>query len=124
MKLAQLLSIFSQLKWGEYSLNEVVSICRDSRLVVPGSVYVAIRGQQLDGHKFIAEACQAGAIGLILESESNLPSNYRGAVVLVNNTRVALNKLAGRYYGNPAENLFCVGVTGTNGKTTTAYLTE
>lgn len=124
VKLAQLLSIFSQLKWGEYSLNEVVSICRDSRLVVPGSVYVAIRGQQLDGHKFIAEACQAGAIGLILESESNLPSNYRGAVVLVNNTRVALNKLAGRYYGNPAENLFCVGVTGTNGKTTTAYLTE
>lgn len=124
MKLAQLLSVYSQLKWGDDPLAEVTSVCRDTRSMKAGSLYVAIRGQALDGHDYISQACAGGAIGLVVENEAKVPLDYRGAVVVVDNSRKALDILASRFFGNPAQNLFCVGVTGTNGKTSTTLLTE
>ncbi|MBK9041383.1 MAG: UDP-N-acetylmuramoyl-L-alanyl-D-glutamate--2,6-diaminopimelate ligase [Bdellovibrionales bacterium] len=124
MKLAQLLSVYSQLKWGDDPLAEVTSVCRDTRSMKAGSLYVAIRGQALDGHDYISQACAGGAIGLVVENEAKVPLDYRGAVVVVEDSRRALDILASRFFGNPAQNLFCVGVTGTNGKTSTTLLTE
>lgn len=124
MKVSQLLSIFPQLKWGDAALAEVVDVTQDSRQVKKGSVFVAIRGTAGDGHDFLPAVVEAGAIAVIVEDESTLPASFRGAIVKVPSSRVALDQLASRYFGNPAQELFCVGVTGTNGKTTVTYMIE
>ncbi|MCB0391758.1 MAG: UDP-N-acetylmuramoyl-L-alanyl-D-glutamate--2,6-diaminopimelate ligase [Bdellovibrionales bacterium] len=124
MKLAQLLAIYPQLKWGEYVNQDVTNLCDDSRKVERGSVFVAVKGYAVDGHKFIQEVIDKGAIALIVEDETYIPTNYLGAQVKVNDSRKALNLLASRFYDDPAQKLFCVGITGTNGKTSTAYLIE
>ncbi len=124
MKLAQLFSIFGRLKWGSDPDREVIKICRSSNEVTAGSVFVAIRGQTFDGHQFVAQACARGAIGVVVEDESVVPTDYAGAVVKVPDTRAALDDLAARFFAYPARELFCVGVTGTNGKTTVTYMVE
>ncbi len=124
MKLAQLLSAFDQLKWGNATHADVKDLTQDSRKVGPGTVFVAIRGSSGDGHRFLDKAAKAGAVALVVEDESAVPKDFAGAVVKVPSTRVALDRLAPRFFGNPAENLFCVGVTGTNGKTTVTYMIE
>ncbi|MCB0406681.1 MAG: UDP-N-acetylmuramoyl-L-alanyl-D-glutamate--2,6-diaminopimelate ligase, partial [Bdellovibrionales bacterium] len=124
MKLAQLFSIYPEYRVGETIHKDVVNICRDSRDVVPGSVFVAISGYKVDGHEYISKAIENGAIGIVAESTAKIPKEYSGAVVIVTDTRVALQKLASHFYGNPASELFCVGVTGTNGKTTITYMVE
>lgn len=124
MKLSQLLSVFPQLKLGQYPTREVSGIYSDSRQVGPDAVFVAVRGYTMDAHDFIPQACQAGAIAVIVESEDKVPVDYQGAIVVVENTREALDQLAARFYGGPADQLFCVGVTGTNGKTTVTYMIE
>lgn len=124
MKLAQLLSIFPQLRWGDATDKTVAEITQDSRQVKPGTVFVAIRGTTGDGHQFLQKACDQGAIALVVEDDKNIPPAYTGAVVKVHSTRRALDQLAMRFYGNPAAQLFCVGVTGTNGKTTITYMVE
>ncbi len=124
MKVAQLLSVFTELKWGEAALLEVADITQDSRAVKKGSVFVAIRGTAADGHRFLATAVEKGAVGLIVEDESLIPPGFTGAVVKVASACHALDQLAQRFFDNPARELLCVGVTGTNGKTTTVYMIE
>jgi UDP-N-acetylmuramoyl-L-alanyl-D-glutamate--2,6-diaminopimelate ligase len=124
MKLAQLFSVFPQLKWGDAAQNEVVELTQDSRRVKPGVVFVAVNGTSSDGHKFIPEVVEKGALALVVESEVAIPKSYKGAIVKVANSREALDRLAARFYGEPAQNLFCVAVTGTNGKTSTTYMVE
>ncbi|MGE0526818.1 MAG: UDP-N-acetylmuramoyl-L-alanyl-D-glutamate--2,6-diaminopimelate ligase [Bdellovibrionales bacterium] len=129
MKLAQLLSIFPQLRWGEDiaegSANmDVREVTSDSRQAGPGVVFVAIRGTTSDGHRYLPQAAERGAVALIVEEDSAIPSTYRGAVVKVPSTRHALDQVAARFYGSPGDQLFCVGVTGTNGKTTVTYMIE
>lgn len=124
MKLAQLLSVFPQLKFGETAHAEVKEVTSDSRAVKAGAVFVAIRGTSGDGHDFLAAAASTGAIALVVEDESGVPADYKGAVVRVPSTRQALDLLAQRFFGEPAKKLFCVGVTGTNGKTTITYMIE
>lgn len=103
---------------------EVSSLCFDSRRLEPGCVFVAIRGGKSDGHAYLGEAMKKGAIALIVEDDQNISREYHGFVVKVADTREALNRLAAVYYGEPAKQMFCVGVTGTNGKTTTTYMVE
>jgi UDP-N-acetylmuramoyl-L-alanyl-D-glutamate--2,6-diaminopimelate ligase len=124
MKLAQLLSLFPQLKWGDAAGADVLEVTQDSRAVKPGSLFVAIRGSSGDGHQHLAAAVKQGAIGLVVEDEHNIPSGFSGAVVKVASTRQALDLIAQRFFGEPAKQLFCVGVTGTNGKTTITYMIE
>jgi len=124
MKLAQLLSLFPQLQWGDAAGEDVLEVTQDSRAVKPGSVFVAIRGTSGDGHQHLADAAGKGAIALVVEDASAIPKDYKGAIVKAASTRQALDLLAQRYFGEPAKELFCVGVTGTNGKTTITYMVE
>lgn len=126
MKLAQLLSLFPQLRLGEANASqEVAEITQDSRKSGPGTVFVAIRGTAADGHQFLPDLSKSNrALALIVEDDAGIDPQFKGAVVKVSDTRRALDQLAMRFYGNPAAQLFCVGVTGTNGKTTITYMVE
>ena len=93
----------------------------DSRRVGEGDLFVAIRGgEQADRHQFVADAEVRGAQAVVIEDESVLTQT--AARVVVGDCRVALARLAARFYGYPANALCMVGLTGTNGKTTTALL--
>ncbi len=124
MRLAQLLSIYPSLRWGDDPNVEVTGVTQDSKKIEKGSVFVAIRGSKSDGHDYLTQVCDRGAIGVVVEDKKRVPATFRGAVVEVQDTRLALDHLAAHYFGRPAEKLFCVGVTGTNGKTSITYLTE
>jgi UDP-N-acetylmuramoyl-L-alanyl-D-glutamate--2,6-diaminopimelate ligase len=96
----------------------------DSRKVVPGSVFVALRGADVDGHQYLGQALGLGATAIVVEE---LPANFdpaMSAALVVEDTRRALAPLACRFYGNPAREIRLIGVTGTNGKTSTSYLVE
>ena len=98
----------------------VSSISYDSRKARPGSVFVALRGIHADGTAFAREAISRGAVAAL--SESAAPSDVRVVWVQVPDARMALAALAAIFYGDPSEELVLVGITGTNGKTTTSYL--
>ena len=104
---------------------EVHAIRYDSRQVGPGDLFVCIRGFRSDGHDFIQAAWAAGAVAVLVErhdlSEQAL---HGGTVVKVANARQSLAAVACRFYGHPSRKLTMIGVTGTNGKTTTTYLIE
>lgn len=124
MKLTQFFSELSNVRWGDAAQIEVAGLTQDSRQVRAGMVFVAIRGTNSDGHQFLSTAARAGALALVVEDEAQIPSEYSGAVVKVASTRQTLESLAQKFYGDPARALFCVGVTGTNGKTTITYMVE
>lgn len=128
MKLHQLFSYFQNiapLEPASQALDEkVVSVCFDSRKILPGSVFVAIKGATADGHLYLQQAVQNGAIALVVENKSNVPENYPHVVVEVPDTREILDILATRFYNFPSQDLFCFGVTGTNGKTSVTYILE
>lgn len=124
MTLAQLFAELSPLTWGDSAAQDVSGLCFDSRSLAAGCVFVAVRGSRHDGHDFLDAAVRAGALGLVVEDQRRVPANFRGAVAVVDDARGVLNRLAARWYGEPATRLFCVGVTGTNGKTTTTYMVE
>jgi UDP-N-acetylmuramoyl-L-alanyl-D-glutamate--2,6-diaminopimelate ligase len=92
----------------------------DSRRVQPGFVFFAVKGFQDDGHLYVRDAVQRGAVGVVVERPVAVPPPV--GVVRVSNVRRALALAAARFYGHPAERLHMVGVTGTNGKTTTTHL--
>lgn len=96
----------------------------DSREVSPGDLFVALRGAHNDGHAFVARAVELGAAALLVEAIPD-PASRRGVpAVRVADTRRALAPIATRFFGNPASELSLIGVTGTNGKTSTTYLVE
>jgi len=100
---------------------EISAIVFDSRKVVPGSLFVAVSGTQVDGHDFIDQAISMGAVAVICEE---LPAHVTGEVdfFMVANSASALGIVAANFYDNPSSKLKLVGVTGTNGKTTIATL--
>lgn len=99
----------------------IVDITFDSRQVAPGSLFVAVKGTQSDGHDYIEKAIEKGAAAILAET---LPRPLPEGVtwVQVVNSAAALGIAAANFYGNPSEKLSIVAVTGTNGKTTTATL--
>ena len=101
--------------------KEITSIECDSRKIKLGSLFVAVRGYNVDGHKFIPLVTLAGAAAIVCEE---LPERLESTVtyIRVANSAVALGYLASQWWGNPSRKLKLVGVTGTNGKTTTATL--
>jgi UDP-N-acetylmuramoyl-L-alanyl-D-glutamate--2,6-diaminopimelate ligase len=103
--------------------REAVDIVYDSRRARPGSVFVALKGSQTDGHRFVGEAVRRGAVAVVLEE---LPEYRDREVVYVRvpHSRRALAQMAAVYYGHPEKRLLLVGVTGTNGKTTTTHLIQ
>lgn len=101
--------------------GEIAGIAIDSRKVVPGGLFVAMRGTQTDGHAYIAAAEEAGARIVVCEQ---LPGQQSAQVtyVTVKDSEEAAGRMATTFYGNPTERMQLVGVTGTNGKTTIATL--
>lgn len=89
-----------------------------------GSVFVAIRGTSRDGHQFLQEVCAKNPAAVVVEDVAAVPKDFLGDVIAVVSTRAALMQLAAAYYGEPSRGLLCVGVTGTNGKTSTSLLLE
>jgi UDP-N-acetylmuramoyl-L-alanyl-D-glutamate--2,6-diaminopimelate ligase len=98
------------------------AVAHDSREVVPGAVFVALRGLQSDGAEFIPQAVAAGASAIVAEQPPAAPS--RVPFIIVRNARVALALLAAEFFGNPSREMQVIGITGTNGKTTTSYLID
>lgn len=92
----------------------------DSRLMVPGALFVALRGSDFDGHAFAARAVEGGAVAIL--TEEPLPLAVPQAIVP--DSRAALATVAARFYGYPSHALKVVGITGTDGKTTTSYILE
>jgi UDP-N-acetylmuramoyl-L-alanyl-D-glutamate--2,6-diaminopimelate ligase len=95
-------------------------VTHDSRQAREGTLFVAIKGATVDGHRFIPDVMRRGAIGVI--SESDRPDDFSGAWLKVDDAREALAKAASLVNGEPSHQLNLIGVTGTNGKTTTTYL--
>jgi UDP-N-acetylmuramoyl-L-alanyl-D-glutamate--2,6-diaminopimelate ligase len=105
---------------GERQEQPVAAIAYDSRQVKPGAVFVALRGVHADGARFAAQAIANGAITVVAESAP--PAGITVPWARVPNARAALAELAAAFFDNPSEELALVGITGTNGKTTTSYL--
>ena len=99
---------------------QATDVTHDSRQAKPGTLFVAIKGHTMDGHRFVDDVIRRGAVGII--SEYDPPSGFDGAWLKVKDAREALAKAASVIYGEPSHNLDLIGVTGTNGKTTTTYL--
>ncbi len=125
MKLGELVrTLKSQSGLSAVQLDrEVSDITHDSRKVKPGSLFVAVRGFHSDGHRFIPQAVQQGAIAVIAENDEQ-PGTAGAPRIIVDDSRRALAVLADAFYGHPSRRLSLTGVTGTNGKTTTTYLVK
>jgi UDP-N-acetylmuramoyl-L-alanyl-D-glutamate--2,6-diaminopimelate ligase len=98
----------------------VSDVTHDSRQADQGSVFVAVRGELFDAQKFVPQVMQQGAAGVISELER--PADFSGAWIQVQNVRRAMALAAAEVHHHPSRELNLVGITGTNGKTTTAYL--
>lgn len=98
----------------------VTDVTHDSRRAGTGTLFVAIRGLAVDGHRFVDDVMRRGAAGVI--SELDRPEDFSGAWLKVPDARIALAKAADAVYGHASEKLSLIGITGTNGKTTTTYL--
>ncbi len=100
---------------------EITAIVFDSRKVIPGSLFVALKGTQVDGHDYILQAINDGAVAVICEE---LPARVTGEVdfLMVADSSVALGIVSANFYDNPSAKLKLVGITGTNGKTTIATM--
>jgi len=100
--------------------DKVSDVTHDSRQAREGSLFVAIKGLTLDGHRFVDDVMRRGAAGII--SEYDPPRGFSGAWLRVDDARTALAKAASVINGEPSHSLDLIGITGTNGKTTTTYL--
>jgi len=117
MRLSELTSVLAGVKFaGDAEINDITF---DSRAVAPGSLFVALVGTNADGHRFVRDAVTAGASAVMVEHAIeglNVPQ------VAVKDSRAALGKVSARFFDYPSRRLKVIGVTGTNGKTTTTHL--
>ena len=118
MKLKELLSGLEILSATAYLETEITGISYDSRQVKPGELFAALSGYAADGHKFIPQAMASGAAAALCQ----VPPEDGTPYVQVADSRRALAVTAGNFFGHPSKSMTMVGITGTNGKTTTTYL--
>src|SRR6476620_4905998 len=119
---------FSQLLWGlgvSHSGGdpEISGLDYNSRRVAPGFVFVAMRGETSDGNRHIDSALKNGAVAVVTDSKSEHRRQHVPWAVIPSGRR-ALARMSANFYGHPAEKLKVIGITGTNGKTTTTFLCE
>lgn len=121
MKLSELVKSIKTLEVVGSVEKEIAGVNIDSRRIENGHLFVAMKGTQVDGHKFIPKAIELGAVAVLLE---DMPEDVDENVtyIKVASTEEAVGPVATTFYGNPSEKLKLVGVTGTNGKTTIATL--
>jgi UDP-N-acetylmuramoyl-L-alanyl-D-glutamate--2,6-diaminopimelate ligase len=126
MELTQLVSKINAIQIvGEVQRKDVTGIFYDSRKVIKDSIFVAVKGYKFDGHNFILDAINKGAFAVILENNKSVPDEifiHDGlAKILVKDSRIALAQISNIYFDQPSKKLKLIGITGTNGKTTTSY---
>ena len=100
----------------------IAHLTTDSREVGEDTCFIAVRGADDDGHRYVSSAIRAGAAAFIVEDANDLPEGV--AVAMVANTRSMVGPLAAHFFGHPSRRLKLVGITGTNGKTSITYLSE
>ncbi len=122
MKIYTLLKTLSPLQVKGPTDTEITGLHYDSRTVVPGGAFFALRGETADGHRFIEDAIARGAKAVFMEERIALPAGVTG--VQVDNTRRTMAHAAAAFFNEPTADIPVVGVTGTNGKTTVTYLLE
>lgn len=116
------------LEQSEYELvagtleKEITELVYDSRKIVPGCMFVCIKGAVFDGHSCVAQAAAQQAAAVVAERDVEIPEGL--TVIRVADTRQALAELSAAWFGHPAEQLKTIGVTGTKGKTTTTYMVK
>lgn len=120
MKLETLLQSIETMSINGAVAVEIESLAYDSRRVMPGGLFVAIRGHKADGAQYVTEALANGAVAVV--SENNLDVGAGAAHIQVRCARRALAEIANAFYGDLSSRMKIVGVTGTNGKTTTTYM--
>jgi UDP-N-acetylmuramoyl-L-alanyl-D-glutamate--2,6-diaminopimelate ligase len=109
---------------------DIKGIAYDSRLVEPGFLFVAVKGFKFDGHNFINDAIDRGSVAIVTEyavektGAIDLAAQGRTAFIEVSDSREALAIISAAYYGHPSSRLSLIGITGTNGKTTTSFITK
>ena len=122
MKLNDLLKNVKPLNIEGDADKDIKGINIDSRKIELGHLFIAIKGTQTDGHKYIEKAIELGATAILLEEMPTEPINKCITYIQVKSTEEAVGNVATTFYGNPSHHLKLVGVTGTNGKTTVATL--
>jgi len=100
--------------------REISFITYDSRKVKPGTLFVAISGMQTDGHEFIPQAIENGAVAILSNGRS--PKTKAVPILQVKDPRLAMSQISAQFYGNPSEKMNIVGITGTNGKTSITHI--
>ena len=126
MLLSELLNSIKAIKVIGNTVDvEVTGVEYDSRKVIAGSVFVAMKGYNTDGHNFIQDAISRKASAIILENDEAVPdsliNHFNAVKVLVSDSRESLANLSNAYYRYPSKKMRLIGITGTNGKTTTSY---
>ncbi len=119
-KIKELIENTNLVLEGGSAETEITSLVYDSRKVEKGSLYVAIVGANADGHNYIAQAVEAGAAGVVVEKDVEVPDTV--AVIKSADTREALALLSAAWFDHPADKIPVIGITGTKGKTTTTYM--
>ena len=122
MKLTELLNGIKGYKLIGDPEKDIRAIAYDSRKVQPGTLFVALKGVSMDGHAYIRDAVQRGASAVVLEDVPN--EKFDVPVIRVSDSRRALSLIALQFYGHPFEGVDLIGITGTNGKTTTSFILE
>lgn len=120
MQLAEIVRELGAAKVEGPLLRQVAGLTYDSRRVTPGMVFVAVPGLNVDGHDFIATAVERGAAAVICERNGFIP--HRATKIRVPDSREALARAAATFYEHPSTELKVIGITGTNGKTTVAFM--
>lgn len=122
----KLKDVLKELKYNILNGNidvEIENIQYDSRNIKRGDIFFAIQGYSTDGHKFIESSIEKGAKVVVFDNEFKNQDKYKDITFIkVNNSRKALAVASSNYYGNPKEKLKLIGVTGTNGKTTSTFM--
>jgi len=102
--------------------KEITAVEHDSRKVVPGTLFVCLSGAHVDGHDFITAAIERGATAVLVEKQTLLPAGDSVTIIIVDSTRAAMQAVVPCFFDYPGRKLRMIGITGTNGKTTTSYL--
>lgn len=118
MKLNELLAGVDVIRSTVDMETQVTNVCYDSRKVTPGSLFVAVIGYVTDGNKYISAALEKGAVAVVTAVEPSGDTPY----ILVSSDRLALAQIGANFYGKPAESVKLIGITGTNGKTSSTLL--